>query len=613
MSIFTAFFLSFWLGCTTQPIAPTKQSIFDNPDYITLLTAIDQRDVVAVIPFLKSRDYELRLFAFQQCASLNDTSLYPLLFSALNDTTEIRLAAAFALGQQGDTSLYNTLNISYQTENDIMVKGALLQAMAKNLPLAEQTNLLNTINAAPCEIAPLWAAFRALQSGLKDTSLIDKALSDLFCTNKDARLAAANYLSRAPGIDLTQSFHSLVKSYQNEDDIDIKIALAGSFKKSNHPETGNWVMSELQHIELDERIAANLLRGAQQQGWVTGNALMSLCRDPRPHIASMAANSIFAVELNTDSLKMLATSENITVAISATSKLPINDGEIARIIQAQPDPYQQVLAIRSLVKTNLEKDFLESLLTSQQAPVRTSALETLLTYSNPDIQKYLSLAAEQREEGQLAILGTYISEHPEQADEETSLLLEQMTKVCILPRMVETYNALIDGINATRDTTLEHYTFLGKNVPEYKLLSRFNDTIAVFIHTTKGIINLELYPRVAPGTVSSFIKLVDGGFYDQKRFHRVVPNFVIQGGCPRGDGWGSSDDVIRSEFSAESYTTGAMGMASAGKDTESCQWFITHSPTPHLDGRYTLFGRVTAGMDVVRKITEGDTIEKILF
>jgi cyclophilin family peptidyl-prolyl cis-trans isomerase len=87
-----------------------------------------------------------------------------------------------------------------------------------------------------------------------------------------------------------------------------------------------------------------------------------------------------------------------------------------------------------------------------------------------------------------------------------------------------------------------------------------------------------------------------------------VPNFVIQGGCNRGDGWGSEDYSIRSEFSARHYTEGSVGMASAGKDTEGTQWFIAHSPTLHLDGRYTIFAVTVSGLDVVHKIEVGDKI-----
>ena len=131
------------------------------------------------------------------------------------------------------------------------------------------------------------------------------------------------------------------------------------------------------------------------------------------------------------------------------------------------------------------------------------------------------------------------------------------------------------------------------------------------IKTSKGNITIKLFVNEAPGSVANFILLASNKFYDNKYFHRVVPNFVVQGGCPRGDGFGSEDYSIRSEFSRRRYKTGSIGMASAGKDTEGTQWFITHSPTPHLDGRYTIFAEVESGMDIVHKLEVGDKILSI--
>ena len=122
---------------------------------------------------------------------------------------------------------------------------------------------------------------------------------------------------------------------------------------------------------------------------------------------------------------------------------------------------------------------------------------------------------------------------------------------------------------------------------------------------------MEFFVEESPGSVSAILKLINDGYYDGKAFHRVVPNFVAQGGCPRGDGWGSMDYTIRSEFTSRGYQTGTVGLASAGKDTESCQWFITHSPTPHLDGRYSIIAEVVDGMDVVHQLEVGDLIESM--
>ena len=131
------------------------------------------------------------------------------------------------------------------------------------------------------------------------------------------------------------------------------------------------------------------------------------------------------------------------------------------------------------------------------------------------------------------------------------------------------------------------------------------------IVTSKGEIVIELYFDVAPLTVMNFIDLAEKGEYDGLIFHRVVPNFVIQGGDPRGDGWGGPVYNIRCEYSREKFLRGTVGIATSGKDTGGSQFFITHSPQPHLEARYTIFGQVLAGMEAVDGIVRGDTIKEI--
>ena len=130
----------------------------------------------------------------------------------------------------------------------------------------------------------------------------------------------------------------------------------------------------------------------------------------------------------------------------------------------------------------------------------------------------------------------------------------------------------------------------------------------VRLRTTRGDIVLEMQVNDAPGAVASFVTLVRQGFYDGTYFHRVIPNFVAQGGDPRGDGAGSAPYTLRSELGYPRYEEGSVGLASAGKDTESCQFFITHLPVPHLDGRYPVFARVVAGMPVVQQLEIGDQL-----
>jgi len=133
----------------------------------------------------------------------------------------------------------------------------------------------------------------------------------------------------------------------------------------------------------------------------------------------------------------------------------------------------------------------------------------------------------------------------------------------------------------------------------------------VMIETDRGTLTVELLADQAPLTVAAFLALVDRRYFDGSRWHRVVPNFVIQDGDPRGDGWGGPGFVLRDELNPTRYETGTMGMALSGPDTGGSQFFITHSPQPHLDGTYTVFGRVVAGVTVLADIAQGDRIRSI--
>lgn len=128
------------------------------------------------------------------------------------------------------------------------------------------------------------------------------------------------------------------------------------------------------------------------------------------------------------------------------------------------------------------------------------------------------------------------------------------------------------------------------------------------VETNRGDIVVELYPEHAPNTVNNFVFLAREGFYDEVVFHRVIPDFVIQGGDPTGTGRGGpgyrfEDEVVDNPLRHE---TGSLSMANAGPNTNGSQFFITHSPQPHLDGKHTVFGKVVSGQDVVDSIEQGD-------
>ena len=130
------------------------------------------------------------------------------------------------------------------------------------------------------------------------------------------------------------------------------------------------------------------------------------------------------------------------------------------------------------------------------------------------------------------------------------------------------------------------------------------------METAKGTINIEFFDADAPNTVKNFVDLVNKGFYDGLNFHRVIPDFVIQGGCPKGNGTGGPGYTIKCEINDNKHVAGTLSMAHAGRDTGGSQFFICHSPQSHLDGVHTVFGQ-TQDMDVVNAIQAGDKIVSV--
>ena len=127
-----------------------------------------------------------------------------------------------------------------------------------------------------------------------------------------------------------------------------------------------------------------------------------------------------------------------------------------------------------------------------------------------------------------------------------------------------------------------------------------------------GEIRIAFFPEDAPKTVENFVTLAKKGFYDNLTFHRVVPDFVVQGGCPKGDGTGGPGHTIKAEFNKQKHVRGSVAMArSQHPDSAGSQFYITYGATPHLDGNYAVFGHVVAGMEHVDRIKQGDRMKSV--
>ena len=182
--------------------------------------------------------------------------------------------------------------------------------------------------------------------------------------------------------------------------------------------------------------------------------------------------------------------------------------------------------------------------------------------------------------------------------------------------MIDELNRSAIGSDTVRPYDPKSGTKLGQvlntDADYRRALTRKNGTIKAVLTTDKGTFTIDLLPEDAPLTVDNFVKLARSNYFNGLEVHRVVPNFVMQDGDPRGDGNGGPGWSIRCEINMVPYDRGAVGMALSGKDTGGSQWFVTHSPQPHLDGGYTVFGRVNeTGMKVVDQIVREDKVIRV--
>ncbi|MEK7250632.1 MAG: peptidylprolyl isomerase [Bacteroidota bacterium] len=279
-------------------------------------------------------------------------------------------------------------------------------------------------------------------------------------------------------------------------------------------------------------------------------------------------------------------------AIQSAAKLAHEDSAMVEI--AKPAFVEALESKDMAVITTAASALADSAFADERSvPLLSAALRRLKSPDDTEAMvAVIQALADLKATGAVAPLESHLNDHDHVVASEAAKALEKITG--------KSYKHLVK-----QHSTPSYTNF------DWKLLEWIRKNALVNVRTSKGSFKIRMLPNEAPFTCMNFATLIKKGFFDSLLFHRVVPNFVIQGGDPRGDGWGGPGYAIRSEFGFEHYERGMVGVASSGKDTEGCQWFVTHCNTPHLDGRYTIFGRVISGMDVVDKIQVGDKIEKM--
>ncbi|MBA2526891.1 MAG: peptidylprolyl isomerase [Pyrinomonadaceae bacterium] len=289
---------------------------------------------------------------------------------------------------------------------------------------------------------------------------------------------------------------------------------------------------------------------------------------------------------------------NINTLVAVHSEYAIPD--VLRAFAVFKSKDQPGVLLRHLKDSDVIVRATAAELLGELPPVETNA-RALADAFRPASKDELNDAA-------LAILDSLAKQKSYAANEAIKSALDSSDHL-IRRRAVALLKANNAGDFSARIRTVQ----IRNTVSDYeRAISRIGRNVHATVSTSRGSFTIGLLPGEAPLNVDSFIQLSKGGYFRGITFHRVVPNFVIQGGDPRGDGNGGPGYSIRCEINQVPYERGAVGMALSGKDTGGSQWFVTHSPQPHLDGGYTGFGRVVSGMEVVDAIMRGDVIRNIV-
>jgi cyclophilin family peptidyl-prolyl cis-trans isomerase/HEAT repeat protein len=627
----------------------------------------DQRNADSLKYYLGNKNATLRYLAALSFASLRDTNAIEALTPLLRDEVEdVRIAAAFSLGQIGHARAEKLLTQAFVATDSLSqhqrLNAVILEAIGKCGGLQSLKNIAAVQTYQPSDTLLLEGQCRAIyRFGRRDiTDAAATAQMVTYVANEripaPARLMAAHYLARTKDVspDSAQAILMAAAFVRANDNPDIRMALAMALGKSvTRPSFA--ILSKVIRSEQDWRVKCNIINALAKFEYDTVRSLVTpFVADPNQHVSRTAAT--FFVNngqikdgdfywriptnmgnVNIPVLSQIALFQASNKFLSGKTEPQSKDFvnyRLKEIFQQSKNPYERAACMAALAEFGWNYRWIHDKgFNDAHAAVKSAAAEALQSImKKPNFYAFYGEASK----GVRRELYYYLREIIASGDAgmiaagvgglKTEALnfktLRDTARIddfraalgkLKIPRDVEAYAAL-DEIIAYFEGRPAPPPYLPKwNHPiNWERMKVVTPQTNVTIETAKGKITMELYPEWAPGSVANFLELAATGFLNGKTFHRVVPNFVVQGGCPRGDGYGALDYTIRSEIGLAWYDKeGYLGMASAGPDTEGTQFFITHSPTPHLDGNYTIFGRVTSGMDIVNQLQPGDVIDQV--
>ncbi|MBX2965014.1 MAG: peptidylprolyl isomerase [Cyclobacteriaceae bacterium] len=608
----------------------SKPNVFADPVRVKIAQYQDKRQSDSLITFFQHENAVYREAAALAFASVQDTTVFYQLGKMLFDkNAAVRKAAAFALGQMGTETAHWALMDALVSEKDLSVSAEIIESLGKTGKGVTSAILINdTIK----QKAFSWAAYRQALRGKADSTHVKQAITLLDeKISEQARIGAAHFFSRGPE-NINQAEAVLLQRLQSDPSAYVRMAVASALRKIKTPESLAALKEAFQH-DTDYRVRANAVRSLQVFEADAFQVLAEAVTDANEHVAVAAAETLVQLDITGNETALLERARssanwrikgNLYEAVLANveSTQAIVD-EIILLIKESGNPYEQAALLTALRKVPSAYGFVQEYLNATTPVLRSSSAASLAAMNrsklfNPSLQKaFIDAIQSGMQTGDAAVIGTFAGALMNPALKYKEILsdiqfLYDAKAKLSLPRDNEALQPLEAAIAYFENRELDKPVTNNYNHPiDWEVVKSIPQNQQVRISTSKGDIVIQLFIEEAPGSVANFLNLTKAGYFDGKNFHRVVPNFVIQGGCNRGDGWGSEDYSIRSEFSMRRYKEGSVGMASAGKDTEGTQWFITHSPTPHLDGRYTIFAEVVSGMDVVHSIAVGDQIIKV--
>ncbi len=611
------FFLIALASCSDRKNTPEKRSVFDDQIMVEIYNTANRGDSISLAQYAESETPAYRMaYARLMGSRLPEEAPEALEDLLLDPIPYVRLYAAFSVGQIGSEKSLSALEKGFKKATIPEIKAEFLEAIGKCADAnAMEFLVTHNPNTAIEESGKVWGVYRGMLHGQLKEEHLEIIVAHLKSSEDETRLAAANILSRQKEFDLSVFAEEIYQKASEEESPEIKATLGNALKSNEIAEKFALEVLSTEESPLLRTAALSVLPSSRDHVLILEDALIS----ESPWVAMTAARKIAEI----DSFAPSAS----TIAAARTSEIPEVVSIVSKVLLDKD--FDQGKEFYNKAWDRMTNDVKRSVMLSIWAhfpqgldtlnnyifvdgPLGTSAtmayLAGLKTYPDWN-ESFVVFADRALSEGLLAqsYLFAEAIRDPERKELISSELLTDALEKFNKPELVEGYQAIATALK--ENYGIEKETLSIKHPPiDWDMLRSLGQKPILSLYINGEEYLISLVPEDAPSSVSQIANLAKAGFYDGTHFHRIVPGFVSQGGGPRGDGFGSDDHILRSEFSPLKYGTGVVGLASAGKDTESCQFFFTHLPTPHLDGRYTIIG---ASQSDISNIETGARIDSV--